>query len=176
MFARFGEQYRLQHKLPVQHRNAMFAIEHCRTAALGGHVDACDRCGHKRISYNSCRNRHCPKCQGLNRIRWTDKLSGSLLPVRYFHIVFTLPSELNRLALVNQKCLYDLLFRAASESLLMLARDEKYLDVETGLVAVLHTWGKTSPNIRTCTPSFLQADGAPARNAGNIRAKSFSSP
>lgn len=115
IFSLFSKEYKCEHKLPLQQRNAMFAIEHCRTSVLGGHVDSCDNCGHKRISYNSCRNRHCPKCQGLNRMKWVDKLSSNLLPVRYFHIVFTLPSELNRIALVNQKCLYDILFKAASD-------------------------------------------------------------
>ncbi len=152
----FGEKYRIDHKLPLQQRNALFAIESCRTSVLGGHVDACDGCGHQRISYNSCRNRHCPKCQGLNRTRWIDKISSGLLPVRYFHIVFTIPSELNRLALVNQKCLYDILFKAASESLLMLARDPKHIGVQTGLVAVLHTWGQNlmdHPHLHTLVPA-----------------------
>lgn len=156
IFALFSEQYRREHKLPLQHSRALFAIEHCRTSVLGGHVDGCDHCGHKRISYNSCRNRHCPKCQGLNRIKWIDKLSASLLPVRYFHIVFTIPSELNRLALVNQKCLYDILFKAASESLLLLAKDRKYLNADTGLVAVLHTWGQNlmeHPHLHTIVPA-----------------------
>lgn len=156
IFAAFGEQYRSEHKLPLQHRNAMFAIENCRSSVLGGHVDSCDCCGHQRISYNSCRNRHCPKCQGLNRIKWIDKLSSSLLPVRYFHIVFTIPSELNRLVLVNQKCLYDILFKAASESLLLLAKDPKHLGVDTGLVAVLHTWGQNlmeHPHLHTIVPA-----------------------
>ncbi len=156
IFSLFSKQYRYQHKLPLQHSRAMFAIEHCRTSVLGGHVDGCDSCGHKRISYNSCRNRHCPKCQGLSRIKWIDKLSSSLLPVRYFHIVFTIPSELNRLALVNQKCLYDILFKAASESLLMLAKDQKYLNADTGLVAVLHTWGQNlmeHPHLHTIVPA-----------------------
>lgn len=86
VFALFGEKYKREHKLPLQQSRAMFAIEHCRTSVLGGHVDGCDHCGHKRISYNSCRNRHCPKCQGLSRIKWVDKLSSALLPVRYFHV------------------------------------------------------------------------------------------
>lgn len=156
VFSLFGEKYKREHKLPLQQSRAMFAIEHCRTSVLGGHVDGCDRCGHKRISYNSCRNRHCPKCQGLSRIKWIDKLSSSLLPVRYFHIVFTIPSELNRLALVNQKCLYDILFKAASQSLLMLAKDHKYLNADTGLVAVLHTWGQNlmeHPHLHTIVPA-----------------------
>ena len=156
IFALFADKYRREHKLPLQHSRAMFAIENCRTSVLGGHIDACDSCVHKRISYNSCRNRHCPKCQGLNRIKWIDKLSSSLLPVRYFHIVFTIPSELNRLALVNQKCLYDILFKAAAESLLMLAKDPKYLNALTGLVAVLHTWGQNlmeHPHLHTIVPA-----------------------
>jgi len=156
VFALFGEKYKREHKLPLQQLNAMFAIEHCRTSVLGGHVDGCDSCGHKRISYNSCRNRHCPKCQGLSRIKWIDKLSSSLLPVRYFHIAFTIPSELNRLALINQKCLYDILFKAASQSLLMLAKDSKYLNADTGLVAVLHTWGQNlmeHPHLHTIVPA-----------------------
>ena len=156
IFALHGESYRREHKLPLQQHRAMFAIENCRTSVLGGHVDACDNCGHKKISYNSCRNRHCPKCQGLNRIKWIDKLSSTLLPVRYFHIVFTIPSELNRLVLVNQKCLYDILFKAAAESLLMLAKDHKYLDALTGMVAVLHTWGQNlmeHPHLHTIVPA-----------------------
>ena len=156
IFALFANQYKREHKLPLQHSKAMFAIENCRTSVLGGHIDDCDSCSHKRISYNSCRNRHCPKCQGLNRIKWIDKLSSSLLPVRYFHIVFTIPSELNRLVLVNQKCLYDILFKAAAESLLMLAKDQKYLDAHTGLVAVLHTWGQNlmeHPHLHTIVPA-----------------------
>ena len=156
IFALFANQYKREHKLPLQHSKAMFAIENCRTSVLGGHIDDCDSCSHKRISYNSCRNRHCPKCQGLNRIKWIDKLSSSLLPVRYFHIVFTIPSELNRLVLVNQKCLYDILFKAAAESLLMLAKDPKYLDAHTGLVAVLHTWGQNlmeHPHLHTIVPA-----------------------
>lgn len=156
LFSLYGSPYRSEHKLPVQHRKVMFALEHCRTSVLGGHVDKCDRCGHLRISYNSCRNRHCPKCQGLNRIKWIDKVSSALLPVPYFHIVFTIPSQLNRLSLVNQKCVYNILFKAASESLLMLAKDPKYLHALTGLIAVLHTWGQNlmeHPHLHTLVPA-----------------------
>lgn len=156
IFSIFGEQYRKDHPLPAQHRKTIYAIEHCRTAALGGHIDKCDNCGETRIFYNSCRNRHCPKCQGINQIKWTDKLCSTLLPVRYFHIVFTIPSELNRLALVNQKCIYDILFKSASESLLMLAMDKKYLHALTGIVAVLHTWGQNlmdHPHLHTLVPA-----------------------
>jgi hypothetical protein len=142
IFSLFGEEYRRKHKLPLQQRKVMFAVEACRTSVLGGHVDSCNSCGHKRISYNSCRNRHCPKCQNLNKEKWIEKLSCNLLPVKYFHIVFTIPSELNRLCLVNQKVLYDILFQSASQTILSLAKDEKHLGVLSGLVAVLHTWGQ----------------------------------
>lgn len=156
VLASFGSNYRLEHKLPQQQLKAMYALQHCRTAALGGRVESCDHCRHKRILYNSCRNRHCPQCQGLKQAKWVDKLNTTLLPVSYFHLVFTIPSELNRLALVNQKCLYDILFKAASESLLLLSRDEKYLNVQSGLVAVLHTWGQNlmdHPHLHTIVPS-----------------------
>jgi len=156
VFTLFGEQYRREHKLPLQHLKTMYAIQHCRTAALGGHVDCCNLCGHKRVVYNSCRNRHCPLCQGMKQTKWVDKLTSTLLPVSYFHIVFTIPAELNRLVLVNQKCLYDILFKAASESLLMLAKDKKYLNAQSGLVAVLHTWGQNlmeHPHLHTIVPA-----------------------
>ena len=156
VFSFFGEDYRKNHKLPLQHRKVMFAVEACRTAILGGHVDSCDNCNHKRISYNSCRNRHCPKCQNLNKEKWVEKLSCNLLPVKYFHIVFTIPSELNRLCLVNQKIMYDILFHAASETILTLAKDKKHLDVLSGLVAMLHTWGQNlmdHPHLHTMVPA-----------------------
>ena len=156
VFSMFAPEYRKKHKLPLQHLKTMFAIEHCRTSVLGGHIDQCNSCNHERIFYNSCRNRHCPKCQRLKQAKWIDKLSANLLPVRYFHIVFTIPSELNRLALVNQKCIYDILFKAASESLLLLAKDPKYLQAVTGMVAVLHTWGQNlmeHPHLHTLVPA-----------------------
>ena len=155
IFSLFGEEYRRKHKLPLQQRKVMFAVEACRTSVLGGHVDSCNSCGHKRISYNSCRNRHCPKCQNLNKEKWIEKLSCNLLPVKYFHIVFTIPSELNRLCLVNQKVLYDILFQSASQTILSLAKDEKHLGVLSGLVAVLHTWGQNlmdHPHLHTMVP------------------------
>lgn len=156
IFSLFGEEYRRKHKLPLQQRKVMFAVEACRTSVLGGHVDSCNSCGHKRISYNSCRNRHCPKCQNLNKEKWIEKLSCKLLPVKYFHIVFTIPSELNRLCLVNQKVLYDILFQSASQTILSLAKDEKHLGVLSGLVAVLHTWGQNlmdHPHLHTMVPA-----------------------
>jgi len=156
IFRLYGEQFRQRYKLPRRHVKTMNAIKNCRTRALGSHSDKCDKCGHVRVFYNSCRNRHCPKCQGLNQTKWVDKLSANLLPVKYFHIIFTIPSELNRLTLVNQECLYNILFKAASETILMLAKDPKQLGVDTGLVAVLHTWGQNlmdHPHLHTIVPA-----------------------
>jgi|ERR1041384_3469668 hypothetical protein len=152
----FADPYRGTHKLNVQQSKVLYAIENCRTAALGGHVLSCSCCGHTRVFYNSCRNRHCPQCQGLNRERWVDKLASELLPVSYFHIVFTISSQLNTLALFNQECIYDLLFKAASQALLMLARDGQHLGAETGMVALLHTWGQNlmdHPHLHTLIPA-----------------------
>jgi hypothetical protein len=136
---------------------AMKAIVKCRTAALGGHVEACDGCGHQRIAYNSCRNRHCPKCQGAARAAWLDR------QVEYFHVVFTLPSALGPLALQNPRLLYGALFRAVAESLTELAADPKRLGAEIGFLAVLHTWGQTltlHPHIHCVVPGGgLSPDG-----------------
>lgn len=120
----------------------MRAIEACRTADLGGHVDECDHCGAKTVSYNSCRNRHCPKCQFLKKERWIAAREKDLLPIPYFHVVFTIPDDLNPLVLRNQQILYDLLFKAASETLTELAADPKHLGAEIGFVLILHTWGQ----------------------------------
>ena len=103
IFNEYGATYRTKHNLPLQSLKVMSSIENCRTIALGGHIDKCDNCGKERNSYNSCRNRHCPKCQGLAQIKWLEKRKQELLPIKYFHLVFTIPSELNRLTLVNQK-------------------------------------------------------------------------
>lgn len=121
----------------------MRAIEVCRTATLGGHVEACDHCGTLRVSYNSCRNRHCPKCQGLAKERWLEARKKDLLPTGYFHVVFTLPDSLRPLALRNQEVVYHILFRAASETLKTLTQDPKHLGAEVGFIAVLHTWSQT---------------------------------
>ena len=126
-----------------EQRRAMHAIEVCRTAELGGHVDGCDHCGQVRISYNSCRNRHCPKCQTLDKERWLEARAGDLLPIPYFHGVFTLPQELSPLALRNQQVAYSLLFKAASETLLELSRDPRHLGAQIGVTALLHTWSQT---------------------------------
>lgn len=137
-----GEAYRQVHKLPLQQLKVMGAIEACRTVGLGGHIDKCNSCGYERPSYNSCRNRHCPKCQALARERWLEARTRDLLPISYFHVVFTIPDRLNRLALTNKRVLYTILFKAATETLLTLARDPKHLGAQIGIIAVLHTWGQ----------------------------------
>jgi hypothetical protein len=136
----FAEQY--GKLLDSNHWRVLHAIENCRTAVLGGHVEACDQCGHRAISYNSCRNRHCPKCQGAAREQWMADRSAELLPISYFHVVFTLPHLLAPLALQNKRVVYGILFRAASETLLEVAADPKRLGAEIGFLAVLHTWGQ----------------------------------
>ena len=147
-----------------QHRKVMAAIVRCRTAALGGHRDQCSGCGHQAISYNSCRNRHCPKCQGNARARWLAARSAELLPVAYFHIVFTLPHELSALMLQNKRLLYDLLFRTSAATLLEVARDPKHLGADIGLLSVLHTWGQNlqhHPHVHCVVPAGgLALDGS----------------
>jgi len=139
----YGAELRRRYRLAAAVVKVMWHIVTCRTAALGGHVDICDACGHERISYNSCRDRHCPKCQATARARWVAERMERLLPVPCFHVVFTLPAALRPLALRNKKVVYGLLFKAASSTLLTLTRDTKYLGAEIGLTAVLHTWGQT---------------------------------
>jgi hypothetical protein len=134
-----------------KHVKVLRAIVACRTAALGGHIDQCPRCGHRAISYNSCRNRHCPKCQAGARDRWLAKRHQELLPTRYVHVVFTLPSRLAPLALQNKKTLYNLLFRASAETLLEVARDPRHLGAEIGFFSVLHTLEPTARPASSCT-------------------------
>src|SRR5271156_4351400 len=137
------------------HRKVLDAIVRCRTAALGGHRDQCLRCGHQAISFNSCRNRHCPKCQGNARAKWLNARSAELLPVPYFHIVFTLPHELSALVLQNKRLLYDLLFRTSAATLLEVARDPRHLGADIGLLSVLHTWGQNlqhHPHVHCVVP------------------------
>ncbi len=142
IFRRFGPAYRARRRLPVQQHRLMRAIECCRTAALGGHVDRCNRCQHQRISYNSCRNRHCPKCQNAARAEWVERRKGELLPIDYFHVVFTLPEQLHGLALQNKAAVYKLLFEASAQTLLTIAADPKHLGARVGFFSVLHTWGQ----------------------------------
>jgi hypothetical protein len=143
VFRAHGPAYRQAHEIRSRHLRAMRAIEICRTAALGGHVDECDHCGALKISYNSCRNRHCPKCQCLDKERWLEARERDLLPVRYFHAVFTLPEPLRPLALRNQKVLYEILFKTSAETLKELTQDSKYLGAQIGFIALLHTWSQT---------------------------------
>ena len=136
----FSEGHRA--RLSWQQLKVLRAIEHCRTAALGGHLDRCLRCGHRAISYNSCRNRHCPKCLTSARDRWVAAREKELLNVSYFHVVFTLPHQLSTLALCNSKVVYRLLFQASAETLLKVAADPKHLSAQIGFLSVLHTWGQ----------------------------------
>jgi hypothetical protein len=141
--------------LSLQQLKVMSAIEHCRTAALGGHVEACADCGHQRIAYNSCRNRHCPKCQGAAARTWLAEREADLLPVGYFHVVFTLPAEIADVAYQNKAVVYDLLFQAASETMLRIAADPKHLGARIGITAVLHTWGSAlthHPHVHMVVP------------------------
>jgi hypothetical protein len=157
VFRRFGPAFREQHgaSLSGARRRAMIAIETCRTAALGGHVERCGDCGHQRIAYDSCRNRNCPKCQGLARAQWLADRQAELLDVPYFHVVFTVPAEIEVIAYQNQTVVYDILFRAASETLHKIAADPRHLGAEIGFLAVLHTWGQNllhHPHIHFLVP------------------------
>jgi hypothetical protein len=137
-----GEAYGARHSVSPLQAAVLRRLAACRTAALGGHRDACGRCGYTRVSYNSCRDRHCPKCQGLKRAQWLEKRLERLLPVEYFHVVFTLPAALHPLVLYHPTQLYDLLFQAASQTLLTLAADRQRLGAQIGVTAILHTWGQ----------------------------------
>src|ERR1700719_4546676 len=154
---------RNRHWLRWKHIKVLLAIRRCRTAALGGHLDECTRCGHRApISYNSCRDRHCPKCQTAARDRWITARRRELLPTRYLHVVFTLPHRLAPLALQNKKVLYGLLFRTSAETLLEVARDPKHLGAEIGFFSVLHTWSQKlelHPHVHCVVPAGgLSAD------------------
>jgi hypothetical protein len=141
--------------LSLAQLKVMSAIENCRTAALGGHVDRCDDCGYIRVAYNSCRNRHCPKCQGAAARAWLAEREADLLPVGYFHVVFTLPAEIADIAWQNKAVVYDLLFQAASETMMTIAADPKHLGARIGITAVLHTWGSAMthhPHVHMIVP------------------------
>src|ERR1700726_4396717 len=147
---------RNRHWLSWKHIKVLLAIARCRTAALGGHLDECTRCGHRSISYNSCRNRHCPKCQAGARDRWLAARRQELLPTRYVHVVFTLPRHLAPLVLQNKKILYDLLFRTSAETLLEVARNPRHLGAEIGFFSVLHTWSQKlniHPHVHCVVPA-----------------------
>jgi hypothetical protein len=147
---------RNESRISYQQFKVMRAITRCRTAALGAHVDRCTRCGHQAISFNSCRDRHCPKCQAQARQRWLANRKRELLDTSYFHVVFTLPQELSWLALQNQRVLYDLLFRTSAATLLEVAADPKYLGARIGFFGVLHTWGQNllhHPHVHFAIPA-----------------------
>jgi hypothetical protein len=137
-----GEAYRARHAVSAAQATVLRRLAACRTATLGGHVERCQHCDYSRIAYNSCRDRHCPKCQGVQRAAWLQARLQRLLPVPYFHVVFTLPAALHPLVLPNARRLYDLLFQAAAQTLLTLAADPKRLGAQVGLTAILHTWGQ----------------------------------
>jgi len=164
IFRQHGTPYRESHKLTRNDWRVMHAIEVCRTSVLGGHRDKCDNCGHLEISYNSCRNRHCPKCQTLKKERWIEARGEDLLPIQYFHVVFTIPSELNHLVSMNRKVMYDLLFRSVSETLMELAYDQKHLGARIGAIGILHTWGQNlmeHPHVHCIvTGGGLSSDGS----------------
>lgn len=164
VFRQYAEAYLAKYGASPDQRRVLWDVQNCRTAVLGGHVEACDHCGHQRIAYNSCRNRHCPKCQGPARVRWMQARETELLPVPYFHVVFTLPETLGPLALQNPAVVYDVLFRAVGETLLEVAANPKRLGARIGFLAVLHTWGQNlmhHPHVHCVVPAGgLSPDGA----------------
>lgn len=155
VFAEYGQPYIRKHHPPPNVCKAIRAITACRTSALGGHIDVCDECGHTKPSYNSCRNRHCPKCQALAKERWILARQAELLPVQYFHVVFTLPSELDEPVMQNRELMFNLLFKASNETIRELAADKKYLGAEIGVTSILHTWGQNlmfHPHVHMIVP------------------------
>jgi hypothetical protein len=157
IFRRCGDAWRQQHRghISLDQLKVMSAIERCRSAELGGHVLRCNQCSHTHIAYNSCRNRHCPKCQAAAAKRWLESRQQDLLPVAYYHVVFTLPAPISALAYYNKSVMYAILFKAASETLLTIARDPKHLGVRLGLTMVLHTWGSAlthHPHVHCIVP------------------------
>jgi len=160
VFRRYGEAYREQHgaSMSTAQRRVMTAIELCRTAALGGHLEQCDQCGHERNCFNSCRDRHCPKCQSLARAQWIEDRQAELLEVPYYHVVFTVPEEIGTIAYQNKEVVYGILFRATAETLKTIAADSKHLGAEIGFFAVLHTWGQTLTLHPICIASCRAGD------------------
>ena len=165
VFRRYGEAYRQQHgaSLSTAQRRVMTAIEVCRTAALGGHLERCDQCGYERNAYNSCRDRHCPKCQCLARAQWIQDRQSELLDVPYFHVVFTIPEPIAAIAYQNKEVVYGILFQATAETLKTIAADPQHLGAEIGFFAVLHTWGQNlqiHPHLHCVVPGGgLSLDG-----------------
>jgi Putative transposase/Transposase zinc-binding domain len=166
VFRRYGEAYRQQHgaSMSATQWRVMRAIEVCRTAALGGHLERCDQCGYERNAFNSCRDRHCPKCQCLARAKWIEQRQAELLDVAYFHVVFTVPEEIAAIAYQNKEVIYDMLFQATAETLKTIAADPKHLGAEIGFFAVLHSWGQNlqfHPHLHCVVPGGgLSPDGS----------------
>jgi hypothetical protein len=162
----YGDEFRQTHAgtLSVGQKRVLRAIEQCRTAALGGHLEQCDQCGHERNAYNSCSDRHCPKCQSLARAKWLEKRQSELLPCEYFHVVFTLPEPVAALALQNKREMYGLLFRATAETLQSIAADPKHLGAQIGFFCILHSWGQTlthHPHLHCVVPGGgISLDGS----------------
>lgn len=155
VFRKHAGEYLQKNSVPAAHKRVLRDIVTCRTAALGGHVKRCDKCGHEQFHYKSCANRHCPKCQAAARAKWLQARAADLLETKYFHVVFTLPDKLGPLALQNKRLVYGLLFRAASQTLLKIARDPEHLGADIGFLAVLHTWGQrldAHPHIHCVVP------------------------
>lgn len=142
IFRQYGDEHLHRLNPPPHLWKAVHAIQNCRTSVLGCHADTCDDCGYVKISYNSCRNRHCPKCQALSKEKWLLDREADLLPVSYFHVVFTLPRELHKLCIHNREALFNMLFKASAETLKQLTKDKKHLGAETGFISILHTWGQ----------------------------------
>jgi len=165
IFHRYGKAYREQHgaSMSTAQRRVMTAIELCRTAALGGHLERCDECGHERNCFNSCRDRHCPKCQSLARAQWIEDRQSELLEVPYYHVVFTVPEEIAAIAYQNKKVVYGILFRVTAQTLTTIAADPKHLGAQIGFFAVLHTWGQNllfHPHLHCVVPGGgLSPDG-----------------
>src|SRR5437773_3118098 len=168
IFRAHGSAWRRSHEghLSLGQLKVMSAIEQCRSAALGGHVLRCDACDQVRIAYNSCRNRHCPKCQARAARQWLEARQADLLPVEYHHVVFTLPAPNAAIAYTNKAVIYDLLFAVAAETLRTIAADPKHLGAEVGVTLVLHTWARRSPIIPMCTASYPAAVSPLTANAG----------
>jgi predicted Zn-ribbon and HTH transcriptional regulator len=151
-----GHNFLKTHNLCDDQLKAFYAIQNCRTSALGGHMDRCNSCGYTKQSYNSCRNRHCPKCQYIKKVQWVDKLAANLPPVKHFHVVFTIPNCLNAVFYLNQGKAYSLLFKAAGQALMQCAANPKLIGAQAGAVGVLHTWGQTlvyHPHIHMIVPA-----------------------
>jgi hypothetical protein len=170
IFHCYGKHYQRTHAISYEQKKVIHAIRQCRTAILGGHIEQCENCGIIDISYNSCRNRHCPKCQTVKKLHWVKQRESELLPVPYFHVVFTLPHELNTLVLSNQALLYDLLFKTVGETLLTFGHDAKRLGGELDATLVLHTWGQNlllHPHLHCIVPG-----GALTKDSRWVKAKS----